>query len=277
MVLKRYSSSLIKDYLKQLKFNLSRELLVLETVSSTNEYLLNCIKTNQFTPQVVIANEQTHGKGQQGKTWVSPLGNICLSIHHRFPSSTILSGLSLAIGISIAEYLRTLNLEDIGVKWPNDIFWKNKKLGGILIETIGGKEGFIDVIIGVGLNVQLPKKVIENIEQPCIDLINIMNNKEVLNTNWLISNIVINIINSLEAFEIHGFEKFLPLWPLFDILQGKVISISNYLNSEFGMVKGIAKNGALLVEVQGKIKPILSSDYKILSLSNTHPYTLNYT
>ena len=130
--------------------------IVEESLSSTNDYLMELVsKSATLMPKTaVLAETQTAGKGRQGRNWVSVKGNILLSVYRPFAGKfEDLYGLSLAVGIAIARVLKAHGLADVQLKWPNDIYWQERKMGGILIETKQNRPGVIDTIIGIGLNV----------------------------------------------------------------------------------------------------------------------------
>ena len=109
---------------------------------------------------VCFAEHQSAGKGRRGRQWVSPFGsNIYMSILWRFQQDGIActAGLSLAVGVAVIRALKTYGFNEVGLKWPNDIYCQGKKLGGILIEVSGEADGPCAVIIGLGLNLFLPE------------------------------------------------------------------------------------------------------------------------
>src|SRR3989338_4340844 len=143
-----------------------QEIKILKTIDSTNAYLLKQAHVDKAS--VCIAEQQTAGRGQFNRTWASPANNIYFSM--RWPLKEAyqnIMGLSLVVAIAIIKTLAYFDVtEHIGIKWPNDIMWQQRKLAGILVETTK-----TDVIIGIGINVQLPKTV--SIDQPWIDLFEI--------------------------------------------------------------------------------------------------------
>ena len=132
---------------------------VMAEVDSTNSELMRRIRQGQRAPQLLIAERQSAGRGRQGRTWLShtdPQGQPHVHASLTFSLSlplqrSDLSGLSLAVGLALAEALHPA----IGLKWPNDLWWEGRKLGGILIETANhGPHRF--AVIGVGLNLIQP-------------------------------------------------------------------------------------------------------------------------
>lgn len=125
---------------------------ILESVDSTNTYML---KNSKFlaSGDTVIAECQEAGRGRRGGRWHSTFGKqLTMSLCYIFDDFTKLEGLSVGIGVAVAQAVERFGFEDILLKWPNDIYKDHKKFGGILIETVPHNNK-IKAIIGVGLNV----------------------------------------------------------------------------------------------------------------------------
>jgi len=128
----------------------------LETYSvldSTNRYLLTGAQEGWPSGAVCLAEQQTAGRGRQGRSWLTPFGaSLAYSLLWRFAGPLeALSGLSLATGLAVARVLKGAGVSEVGLKWPNDVWWQGRKLGGILLES-GGSAGDFYVVAGVGLN-----------------------------------------------------------------------------------------------------------------------------
>ncbi|MGL4362872.1 MAG: biotin--[acetyl-CoA-carboxylase] ligase [Cellulosilyticaceae bacterium] len=128
---------------------------VLETVDSTNELAKRWAKEGAEEGSVVIALEQTKGRGRSGKTWQSPNGEgLWMSIVLRPKlSPTYIPQLTLIAGQAVCEALRSITNSEVQIKWPNDIILNNKKIGGILCEMQCRAESVNYAIIGIGINV----------------------------------------------------------------------------------------------------------------------------
>ena len=164
------SAQQIKESLSLKTLSLLSKLEIHPQIQSTNTYLAECAKTVQ-SGRVCFAESQTAGRGRRGRQWVSPFGsNLYLSILWQFDNGfAAISGLSLAIGVAVVRALSEIGINEIGLKWPNDIYWQHKKLGGILIEVSGESSGECHAIIGLGLNLYLPEKETTGITQPWTD------------------------------------------------------------------------------------------------------------
>jgi BirA family biotin operon repressor/biotin-[acetyl-CoA-carboxylase] ligase len=139
----------------------------LESVDSTNNYAMALIHaglTSQGT--VYFAHEQTRGKGQRGKTWFSTKGeNILLSavLEPVFLQPTEQFTLSMAIALAAYDFLSQQTQGEWSIKWPNDLYWRDRKAGGILIESVCRGREWLFAVAGIGININqthFPKKAI---------------------------------------------------------------------------------------------------------------------
>ncbi|MFO1422841.1 MAG: biotin--[acetyl-CoA-carboxylase] ligase [Candidatus Competibacteraceae bacterium] len=127
-------------------------------LDSTNDYLLTQVGEDWPSGAVCLAEQQRAGRSRLGRSWLSPFAaSLAGSLLWRFHlPAAALSGLSLATGIAVAHALRRFGVAEVGLKWPNDVWWHERKLSGILLESSGGPDVFA-VVAGVGLNVALPR------------------------------------------------------------------------------------------------------------------------
>ena len=149
------SKATILNHIAESHGDLPCELEIFQSIDSTNRYARERAEAEAISGAVVLAENQTAGRGRRGKTWVSPFAaNLYMSIVWDFDQGAeSLQGLSLAVGVGVRRTLVELGLQDVQLKWPNDIYIGGKKLGGILLEMIGDPNGRCTVIIGIGLNV----------------------------------------------------------------------------------------------------------------------------
>ena len=233
-------------------------------IDSTNAYLNTKSIDGAASGYLVLAEQQTQGIGRRGKPWISPFGNnIYLSLLWRFQCGAAQLGcLSLFIAVAIVRALNKAGAKDVGVKWPNDIYWKNKKLAGILLEMRGELSGPSAVVIGIGLNICMSaaKDETKKIDQPWVDLQSVLGKKierndftaQVINSVFEVLNEVIDEKNTL-----------LDEWLQMDILKGKNIEISFADKTIKGVGQGINQEGALLVRHKGKDIVCYSGDVSI--------------
>ena len=177
-----------------------------------------------YSGHTLFAEQQTAGRGRRGRTWVSPLGrNIYSSTVWRFSAGASgLSGLSLAVGVAIVKALEALGYKGVGLKWPNDLLWQGKKLGGILIEISGDAAGPCHVVVGIGLNVSMSEQqAADDIDQPWIDLASI--SEQPIDKNAIAAALLNQLIPMLSTFEANGFEPLLQDWLERDAFLGRDI------------------------------------------------------
>jgi BirA family transcriptional regulator, biotin operon repressor / biotin---[acetyl-CoA-carboxylase] ligase len=220
-------------------------LLILDEVNSTNTYLMQQKGAAHAT--CVAAHIQTHGKGRRGRTWVSQLGaSLTFSLLWRFQcGAAALSGLSLCVGVALARALQAHGVNDAQLKWPNDVLIDGKKLAGILIELQGDLEGPSAAVIGIGINLNLPKKVLQRIDQPAIDLASI----KIIDQNALLGGILKHLADVLSGFETHGFIGLRDEWLGYHAYENKPVRMLLPNGTDVsGVVKGVAEDGILLVE-----------------------------
>jgi len=225
-----------------------------ETIDSTNSFLASCKYSDK--PQLCVTREQTLGKGQHGRGWVSQKdGSIIFSIRESFTKNTNLNGLSLVVGLAIIKSIEAeCQLHSLKIKWPNDIYFGDKKLAGILMESSLYK-GRQYVLIGVGLNFRLVDK--NDINTPWIDLSRITT--QLPNFQKLTASIINNILMLTKDFQINGLSNLLSHWDDYDMLKGVRIR-SRESNIEFqGQVDGITHQGALKVLTKDGVKELYSS------------------
>ncbi len=200
----------------------SINILVLDTVDSTNNHLLELLQSpiKPSVKTVVITEQQTAGKGCQGRAWVSPPGNVYLTFYWQFQCAHVkLYGLSIVVGIAIARVLYANGLLDIKLKWPNDIFWQLQKMGGILIETKTAPAGAIDTVIGIGLNMRGMQNLKTQISQDYVTLENALQTD--ISRNILIAQLLVELNLVLAEFANAGFDPFIVEWQKFSIQPGE--------------------------------------------------------
>lgn len=240
----KYVSSKNATYLKNLE--------IFDSLPSTNTYLVEKNNPNSELYTICLAESQSAGKGRIGKNWVSPFGcNIYLSIRQRILKefATKLSGLSLVIGIAVVEALKKYGIiNNINLKWPNDILWKERKLAGILIEFYHEKL-ICNAIIGVGLNVNMPRQFATQIDQPWCDIAEITNT--IPERNRLAGLLIDHILAVLSIFQESGLRPFFNHWQKLDITYDKKIILTTSQNKKIiGIGRGIDTQGNFLLEDQ---------------------------
>jgi len=217
---------------------------VVSSVASTNSYLLTAVKT--LPPgTILLAEEQTAGRGRQGKAWFSPKGiNLYCSLVWHIHSSLLLSPLALTVAVLLASGLERFGLSNgLQLKWPNDIYYTQRKLAGILIESTQLQDDHYAVVIGFGMNVN--RGPIDALQYPAICLQAILNKK--IDRNALIGTLLSTLLPGLHDYEQQGFAPFIKAWQQYDMLQGKYVIVHTAQGPRPGIALGINLNGELVV------------------------------
>jgi BirA family biotin operon repressor/biotin-[acetyl-CoA-carboxylase] ligase len=256
----------LTEYTKQ-KIN---KVEVFKHIDSTNQYLLEKVESNQgIHGSVCLAEQQSAGRGRRGREWISPFGqNIYGSLLWRFEKGmSALEGLSLVVALSIVEAMKLQQIENVSLKWPNDILGNGEKLAGILLEVRGDLADYCDVVIGFGVNVNMPIKAGETITQAWTD-VNTLSGR-VVNRNDLLASILNVLVRDLEIFEEKGFCVFQERWNQYDGLMGKAAKIIAGKDQQVGLVKGVNAQGALLLELEGQVVSFHGGELSLRSVDET--------
>lgn len=238
------------------------EIEVLQSVDSTNTYLMRVPAPVQA--RVCLAERQLAGRGRRERTWVSPFGaNLYLSLLWRFEETRAdFSSLSLACAVAITRALTELGVESIGIKWPNDLYWQGRKLGGILLEMTGEAAGPCRLVIGVGLNVHMPTSMATQIDQAWVDLREALGGVPV-SRNTLAAHVVTALVNALIAFEADGFQSFEQDWRRFDLAAGRKVLLLHGGEQIPARALGIDASGRLKLEINGRTEVFSSGEISL--------------
>lgn len=243
--------------------SLIKTLEIHHSIDSTNRYLVEMAHRTKNTGVVCFSEYQTAGKGRRGREWVSPFGsNIYLSILWQFQNGPAsISGLSLAVGVAVIRALNDCGIEGVGLKWPNDIFWQEKKLAGILIEVSGESNGPCSAVVGLGLNFYIPKDKAKAITQDWVDLSQIVSGNPINLRNKLATALLNHLMPMIADFEQDTLTNYIEEWRQYDCMKNKAVQIFMGKHVFSGVVVGIDDNGLLLLaDQQGQVKAFASGE-----------------
>lgn len=241
---------------------------VLFETGSTNDYLYAAPMPPAGHPRIVFAELQHAGRGRRGRSWVAPFGTgLTFSIAWTFAECPAdLSALSLAMGVAVAEALRTAGAAETMLKWPNDIVWRRRKLGGLLIQLKSEAGGAACVVVGLGINLSLPAASRESLAgpggMPVADLAE-ASGERLAGRNALAARLASTMLAALDEFGRSGFTPFEARWRTLDSLVGVPVRVAQSGLLVEGIALGADRDGALRVDVDGRIERVLSGDASV--------------
>ncbi|MEK9952171.1 MAG: biotin--[acetyl-CoA-carboxylase] ligase [Curvibacter sp.] len=225
---------------------------ILPEVDSTNTELMRRARAGRTEPVLLVAEAQTAGRGRLGRSWqggVQPGEVLTFSLGLPLRLADW-SGLSLAVGLGVVQGLHA----GLRLKWPNDVWWQDRKLGGILIETtqVGDER---HAVIGVGLNIapreaaglSTPPAWLQELE-PGID------------APTALLRAAPTLVQAVLRFEARGWAPFLPAYAARDVLAGRTVQLSD---GSSGQARGVDERGALLVHTAAGLQKISSAEVSV--------------
>ena len=232
------------------------------SLDSTNSELLRR-QAPEHGVEALLAEQQTGGRGRRGRQWASPIAsNLYLSLSRQFSGGLArLGGLSLVVGVAVAEALRRSGYAAVGVKWPNDLLAHGRKLGGILVEGGGEHGGPVRAVIGIGVNVRMPAPVAATIDQAWVDLAGLGDAPP--SRNALAAGLLDALLPALEQFDRDGLPPFLARYAALDVLAGRAVTVHGPQGDEYGVADGIGDDGALRVKVGPAIRQVHAGDVSV--------------
>jgi len=238
-----------------------------DDIDSTNSHLMREAQTGAPSGTLCVAERQRAGRGRRGRTWVSPFGsNLYLSLLWRYSLGPgQLGGLSLAVGAAVAGALEAEGAEGIALKWPNDVLWRRRKLGGLLIELAGETQGPSLVVIGLGLNTRIGGAEAAEIDQPWADLDAVLGPGR-YSRNRLAGRLTDGLIRTLDRYGRDGLGPFLAEWERFDLHRGERVEIRFGDERKVGTHAGITEDGALRVEVGDVVEVFHAGEVSLRSV-----------
>ena len=248
---------------------------VLPTVDSTNTELMRRARAGQSDPVVLVAEQQTAGRGRLGRAWRSQPGDSLMFSLGLPLAPADWSGLSLAVGVSVAESLQPVlpppgsATPRVGLKWPNDLWLGGaggeRKLGGILVETASfvapqgaaapASAGTRYVVVGVGLNIRPPDAAGMGLPPGGLQEVDVL-----LDAPTALLRVAAPLVAMLQSFAGYGFAPMQPRFALRDVLQGRSVVLSD---GHSGTAQGVGEDGALWVLTDSGMQPVTSSEVSV--------------
>ncbi|OIQ25334.1 bifunctional biotin--[acetyl-CoA-carboxylase] ligase/biotin operon repressor BirA [uncultured Vibrio sp.] len=261
-----------------LKSKVKTSLELVPIIDSTNQYLLDRVEQLE-SGSACIAEYQAKGRGRRGREWVSPFGsNLYLSIYWRLDAGMAAAmGLSLVVGVAIVEALEKLGIDGVKLKWPNDLYFEDKKLAGILVEMSGQAGAAANLVIGMGINLNMAtdnqgtsQSVTENITQPWVSLSQVCDslpNQHLakIDRNELAATLINTLHHTLEDYEMRGMNGFVERWNRLDNFIGRKVKLIMGSREIEGISQGIDAQGAVLLETEQGIESFIGGEISLRS------------
>ena len=242
---------------------LTPEIEVHSLIDSTNDYLMRRLPNQLTQGQVCLAEYQSAGRGRRGRQWISPFGSqIYLSMYwHLEQGLSAAMGLSLLSALAVSDAISAVSGVQVELKWPNDIYIEGVKLAGILIDLEGQALEPSHSVIGIGLNLDMPAQAAENIDQRWTDLQSHSETK--IDRNALSAQLILCLHARLQQHQNEGLSTMLDEWHAHDVYLNKRVKLLTGERVTKGICRGINNQGALLLEVDGQVKPIYGGEVSL--------------
>ncbi|MES2937553.1 MAG: biotin--[acetyl-CoA-carboxylase] ligase [Pseudomonadota bacterium] len=227
---------------------------VLPEVDSTNTELMRRARTGAADPVLLVAERQTAGRGRLGRAWDSAAGaSLTFSLGLSMAPADW-SGLSLAVGVTIAEALHPA----VQLKWPNDLWVGDRKLCGILVETASfgvPQDTRRYAVIGVGINIA-PREA-AGLSMPPAALAELLPQAD---AGDVLLRVAVPLVAAAQAFEAFGFAPFQARFNARDVLRERLVTLSDGTQ---GTAHGASEAGALLVHTAQGMRAVTSSEVSV--------------
>jgi BirA family biotin operon repressor/biotin-[acetyl-CoA-carboxylase] ligase len=220
-----------------------------DQIDSTNRRALSLLQEGAGGGWLVSAEQQLAGRGRRGRQWQSPYGrNLYCSLTWVFEGgAAALEGLSLAVGVAVIDALVAIGVAGVGLKWPNDVIADRAKLAGILLEMAGEADGRCQVVVGIGINVNMRGSGAEPaIDQAWTDVATLQG--AAVSRNQLLAALLEALLPALRRFESEGFAPFRERWSALDAFANEEVVLHLGERMVLGRAIGVNDQGALGID-----------------------------
>jgi BirA family biotin operon repressor/biotin-[acetyl-CoA-carboxylase] ligase len=231
-------------------------------VGSTQEVAEQLAVDGAAHGSVVIAESQSAGHGRLGREWFSPAG---VNLHATVILRPVMAPadvpvLALVAGVAMAEAVETVAPGLPGLKWPNDLWLRGKKAGGIIAQLLAGDPPC--VLLGIGLNLNLTaRQVPEELRQIATSVL-IESGHECDRVKFA-ATLFARLNERIQEVQQSGFGPIAPIWERYSVLKGKRVTVFDGQARHRGEVKGIDHDGALLLVEDGRLQRVLAGDVTV--------------
>lgn len=231
-----------------------------QTISSTNTWLKeHAAQFDRDTLILVTADEQIEGRGRFNRKWQSPKGeNLYASFGFFLPNTREdIGNVPQLLALSAADLLETKGINPT-LKWPNDILVKEKKIGGILTETVSIDDQSF-VICGIGLNINMTQEAMLDINQPATSLT--IETQQDVEVELVLQQLLQIFMPRLSIFFKEGFCPFYEAFTTYSCYQiGQTVTFSQGSSRMQGTFHSYQPNGAIVLRINGEEKIFLSGE-----------------
>lgn len=264
------SSEHINEILPSTVKSLIEPVKVFSQIDSTNAELLRQFKAGANRP-VCFAEQQNAGRGRRGRQWVSPYGhNIYASFGWTFDGgAAVLEGLSLVIGIAVAQTLEDVGIANAALKWPNDVLINNKKIAGILLEMSGDAAGVCHIVVGIGINVRMTDEQTKTIDQPWTSIERELNTEEKsfsFERNVFAANLIAQVVNVLKDYDTKKFHSYQKAWHQLNAFTNKNVELHLPREIVQGKFIGVNERGAVILNVGDRVETFYGGEISLRSV-----------
>ena len=242
-------------------------------VDSTNTRLLGKAPPPAGRADACLSELQHAGRGRRGRRWIAPFGaGVALSVAWTFRDGAgALAALSLAVGVAVARALGRAGARGVALKWPNDLWFEDRKIGGVLIELRAEAGGPAHVVIGVGVNVALTVEARRDIEAGGNVVAAVADACGAApSRNLLVGAILDELLSMLGEFEREGFAAFREAWTALDALAGRPVRVLLAADAVCGRSRGVDRDGALLLETEDGVRRFVSGEASLRLIEGDH-------
>jgi len=232
-------------------------------VDSTNTRLLAAAPPPLGQADACLSELQHAGRGRRGRRWIAPFGaGVALSVAWTFSDGAgALAALSLGVGVAVSRALVRAGARGVTLKWPNDIWLRDRKLGGVLIELRAEASGPAHVVIGVGVNVDLPAAARREIEAGGVRAAAVADACAAAPSRNLVAGAILDeVLSMLGQFEREGFAAFRDAWTALDALSGRPARVLLGRTVVSGTARGVDQEGALLLDTGDRMQRFVSGE-----------------
>jgi len=237
-----------------------------EECASTNSALLDASFGSDGRAHVLVATQQSAGRGRRGRQWLAwPGASLTFSVLWRFaPAAPAPAGLSLVVGLALARALERVGIPSVMLKWPNDVLVHGAKIAGILVEVSPERGGALTAVIGIGLNLRLPADAVIPAQKGGVtDLARELG--EVPAREALLATILSELHPMLMAYASSGFAQLRKIWQQRNAFANLAVRVSGDGLDVTGLCLGVDEEGALLVRTVDSTHRIYAGDVSLRS------------